>query len=450
MKEGDKEMRAVLKKVVEDPEIGEGRKGLASLEALEAHVKQIAEQRIDHQLSELDENDGQEMELTRFKRYTWKHQQMKACANTLPTPIGGRSTSVTGGVNNSAIDMKLSRASGVVNSQWHTSPLEQCNTSTKSDTNLCNSENSISSPLMRESYISKGQSISEESTTRTRAKPMPLPSSIEKVPQLKLYATVVHCDLYKWNLRLNQDVLVVVLNLVHLFLQKSPPSFSPYHLSPPRISEFHELPRPPGDLGQPLKPTSSLAHSAPLIARRSQEPSTIKMPRLTISKPASPLPLPPPRLKWMNTFKKTTNDYCCATNASCTLTNRPITAANNHNNRYASKWYNFIVDLPEPPPPTLNPKTCQLLKPEDLFPLFPKELIVLEKMLGTPSRIYYKYEGVKSLVTESGAGQWGSALALACNLFDLQCKVWQVRTSYDQKPYRKMMMETWGAKVHLT
>eukprot|EP01018_Ginkgo_biloba_P014702 Gb_27242 [translate_table: standard] len=92
-------------------------------------------------------------------------------------------------------------------------------------------------------------------------------------------------------------------------------------------------------------------------------------------------------------------------------------------------------------------------------------------MLGTPSRIYYKYEGVspagshkpntavpqawynaqegvKSLVTETGAGQWGSALAFACSLFDLQCEVWQVRASYDQKPYRKMMMETWGAKVH--
>ncbi|KAH9305225.1 hypothetical protein KI387_009629, partial [Taxus chinensis] len=167
------------------------------------------------------------------------------------------------------------------------------------------------------------------------------------------------------------------------------------------------------------------------------------------------------------------------------------------------KWYNLIPDLSKPPPPALNPKTHEPLIPEDLISLFPEELIKqeasqmryidipqevlqvykywrptplfravrLEKMLGTPARIYYKYEGVspagshkpntavpqawynaksgvKKLVTETGAGQWGSALAFACSLFDLQCEVWQVRASYDQKPYRKIMMETWGAKVH--
>ncbi|XP_057861317.1 uncharacterized protein LOC131069780 [Cryptomeria japonica] len=167
------------------------------------------------------------------------------------------------------------------------------------------------------------------------------------------------------------------------------------------------------------------------------------------------------------------------------------------------KWYNLIADLSEPPPPALNPLTHEPLKPEDLIPLFTEELIMqetsqeryidiphevlqvykhwrptplfragrLEKMLGTPARIYYKYEGVssagshkpntavpqawynakagvKKLVTETGAGQWGSALAFACSLFSLQCEVWQVRASYDQKPYRKIMMETWGAKVH--
>eukprot|EP01018_Ginkgo_biloba_P017793 Gb_36200 [translate_table: standard] len=121
------------------------------------------------------------------------------------------------------------------------------------------------------------------------------------------------------------------------------------------------------------------------------------------------------------------------------------------------KWYNLIGNLPEPPPPALNPETREPLKLKDFFPLFPKEMIMqeasqrryidipeevlevykrwrskplfkenkLEKMLGTPSRIYYKYEGVKSL-----------------------CEVWQVRASYDQKTYRKMMIETWGAKVH--
>ncbi|GMH27169.1 hypothetical protein Nepgr_029012 [Nepenthes gracilis] len=167
------------------------------------------------------------------------------------------------------------------------------------------------------------------------------------------------------------------------------------------------------------------------------------------------------------------------------------------------QWYNLMVDLPIKPPPPLNPRTLQPIKPEDLSPLFPDELIKqevsnerfidipeevvdiyrlwrptplirarrLEKLLNTPARIYYKYEGVspagshkpntavpqvwynvkqgvKKVVTETGAGQWGSALAFACSLFDLDCEVWQVRVSYDQKPYRKLMMQTWGAKVY--
>uniref|UniRef100_A0A7C9FCL7 tryptophan synthase n=1 Tax=Opuntia streptacantha TaxID=393608 RepID=A0A7C9FCL7_OPUST len=168
-----------------------------------------------------------------------------------------------------------------------------------------------------------------------------------------------------------------------------------------------------------------------------------------------------------------------------------------------SHWYNLIADLPVKPPPPLNPTTFEPVKPLDLAPLFPDELIKqemsderfieipeevldvyrlwrptplirakrLEKLLGTPARIYYKYEGtspagshkpntsvpqawynakagVKKVVTETGAGQWGSALAFASCLFDLECEVWQVRASYDQKPYRKLMMQTWGANVH--
>lgn len=167
------------------------------------------------------------------------------------------------------------------------------------------------------------------------------------------------------------------------------------------------------------------------------------------------------------------------------------------------QWYNLVADLPIKPPPPLNPKTFEPAKPEDLTPLFPDELIKqevsseryidipeevldiyklwrptplirakrLEKLLDTPARIYYKYEGVspagshkpntsvpqayynvqqgvKKVVTETGAGQWGSALAFASSLFGLECQVWQVRASYDQKPYRKLMMETWGANVH--
>ncbi|ONK70217.1 uncharacterized protein A4U43_C05F31470 [Asparagus officinalis] len=167
------------------------------------------------------------------------------------------------------------------------------------------------------------------------------------------------------------------------------------------------------------------------------------------------------------------------------------------------QWYNLVADLPLKPPPALHPQTHKPLKPEDLSPLFPDELIAqeitddryieipdevidiyglwrptpllrakrLEKLLDTPARIYYKYEGtspagshkpntavpqayynarqgVKNVVTETGAGQWGSSLAFASSLFGLNCEVWQVRASYDQKPYRKLMMQTWGAKVH--
>lgn len=167
------------------------------------------------------------------------------------------------------------------------------------------------------------------------------------------------------------------------------------------------------------------------------------------------------------------------------------------------QWYNLVADLTIKPPPSLHPKTFQPIKPEDLSPLFCDELIKqeasvdqfidipeevldvyslwrptplirakrLEKLLDTPARIYYKYEGgspagshkpnsavpqawynkmgnVKNVVTETGAGQWGSALSFACSLFGLNCEVWQVRASFDQKPYRKMMMQTWGAKVH--
>ncbi len=166
------------------------------------------------------------------------------------------------------------------------------------------------------------------------------------------------------------------------------------------------------------------------------------------------------------------------------------------------QWYNLVADLPEPPPPPLHPGTKQPLPPEALQAIFPDALIAqevsaerwieipkevlevyriwrptpllraqrLEKILNTPARIYYKYEGaspagshkpntaiaqafynkaegIKRLSTETGAGQWGSALALATNFFGLKCKVYMVRVSYEQKPYRRSMMQTWGAEV---
>ena len=168
-----------------------------------------------------------------------------------------------------------------------------------------------------------------------------------------------------------------------------------------------------------------------------------------------------------------------------------------------TRWYNIIPDLPAPPPPVLHPGTLEPVGPGDLAPLFPMDLILqevssdswieipddvreiyrlwrpsplyrahrLEKEIGTPARIYYKYEGVspagshkpntavaqayynakagvRKLTTETGAGQWGSALALACRMFGMECEVWQVAASYDQKPYRASMMRTWGAVVH--
>ncbi len=168
-----------------------------------------------------------------------------------------------------------------------------------------------------------------------------------------------------------------------------------------------------------------------------------------------------------------------------------------------SAWYNIQPDLPEPAPPVLHPGTHQPVGPDDLAPLFPMALIMqevsqdryidipgavldvykmwrptplyrarrLEKALDTPARIYFKYEGVspagshkpntavpqayynaqegtKRLTTETGAGQWGSALAFACAQFDLGCEVWQVAASYQQKPYRRTLMEVFGAKVH--
>ncbi|EHR49526.1 pyridoxal-phosphate dependent TrpB-like enzyme [Saccharomonospora marina XMU15] len=168
-----------------------------------------------------------------------------------------------------------------------------------------------------------------------------------------------------------------------------------------------------------------------------------------------------------------------------------------------TQWYNVVPDLPQPPPPPLHPATREPVGPADLAPLFPQALIEqevtteryvdipgevidvyrlwrpsplfrarrLEKLLDTPARIYYKYEGVSPvgshkpntavpqafynsaegvtrLTTETGAGQWGSALAFACATYGLDCEVWQVRASYDQKPYRKIMMETFGATLH--
>lgn len=165
-------------------------------------------------------------------------------------------------------------------------------------------------------------------------------------------------------------------------------------------------------------------------------------------------------------------------------------------------WYNLLADFPEPLPPPLHPGTKQPAKPEDFAAIFPENLIAqemtpereveipeevrqvyalyrptpllravrLEKALQTPAHIYYKYEGVspagshkpntaipqayynkvagtKRLATETGAGQWGSSVAMACRVFGLECTVYMVKVSFGQKPYRKLLMQTYGADV---
>ncbi len=168
-----------------------------------------------------------------------------------------------------------------------------------------------------------------------------------------------------------------------------------------------------------------------------------------------------------------------------------------------TQWYNVIPDLPSPPPPPLHPGTRQPVGPDDLAPLFPMALIEqevttasyvdipggvldvyrvwrptplvrarrLERWLDTPAKIFFKYEGVspagshkpntavpqayynhaegiRRLTTETGAGQWGTALAFATAQYGIECEIWQVRSSYDQKPARRTMMEIYGATLH--
>lgn len=172
-------------------------------------------------------------------------------------------------------------------------------------------------------------------------------------------------------------------------------------------------------------------------------------------------------------------------------------------NEMPKKWYNIQADLKKPLDPPLNPQTKKPIKPKELNQIFPMDLIKqevstdkyitipkevleiyklwrpsplyravrLEKYLKTPAKIYYKWEGVsppgshkpntaipqayynkkagiETISTETGAGQWGSALSFATQLFDLKCRVYMVRCSYDQKPYRKVLIENWGAEVH--
>ncbi|MEN8242684.1 MAG: TrpB-like pyridoxal phosphate-dependent enzyme, partial [Chloroflexota bacterium] len=178
------------------------------------------------------------------------------------------------------------------------------------------------------------------------------------------------------------------------------------------------------------------------------------------------------------------------------------TKFNLHESDLPRQWYNIAADSPTPPTPVLNPQTKEAVTPDFLSVLFPMDLIMqeistdryidipeevleiyklyrptplirarrLEKALGTPAHIYFKHEGVspsgshkpntaipqayynkvggtQALTTETGAGQWGSALSMACHMFDLPLEVYMVNVSYQQKPYRRVMMQTYGAEV---
>jgi tryptophan synthase beta chain len=130
-----------------------------------------------------------------------------------------------------------------------------------------------------------------------------------------------------------------------------------------------------------------------------------------------------------------------------------------------ARWYNIQADMPSRPQPVLHPGTGEPVGPDDLAPLFPMDLILQEVSeeaeipipepirdvyrLWRPTPLYraVKQSGRTRISTETGAGQWGSALALAAQLFGLECKVYMVKVSYDQKPYRRSMMEAWGATV---
>ncbi len=171
-------------------------------------------------------------------------------------------------------------------------------------------------------------------------------------------------------------------------------------------------------------------------------------------------------------------------------------------NQIPTHWYNVIADLPAPPAPVLHPATLKPVTPADMLPLFPPGLLEqemsaerwikipdevreifklwrpsplirahrLEAALGTPAKIYFKYEGVspagshkvntaipqayfnkiagtRRIASETGAGQWGTSIALACQMFGLECTIYMVKVSYGQKPYRKSMMQLWGGEV---
>ena len=167
------------------------------------------------------------------------------------------------------------------------------------------------------------------------------------------------------------------------------------------------------------------------------------------------------------------------------------------------QWYNIQADMPNVPPPHINPQTLKPAALDEMSALFPRELLLqeysreryidipelvreqykkyrttplyrakgLEKAISTGCKIYYKYEGgnatgshklntalpqaffnkqegIKRITTETGAGQWGSAISMACNMYGLECVVYMVRVSYNQKPYRKIFMDTFGSKVY--
>jgi hypothetical protein len=243
----------------------------------------------------------------------------------LPIPGGAVNTSVTGCVNNSPVGVKTAGASGTL----QTYPLKQCKSqnlgqktaSPMREGSHCNPHISISDPLIKQSYISKRQQLPEESNTRIQARPMPLPSSVESMPVLdatvasnsKKYKRHAHSGPVRGNLCSSESFIDGSSSLLSPHVEPSSKSgpvghsplscpfaspkisgtLSPLSQSPPCVSQLHELPRPPVDSAKPSKPTSSIAHSAPLVDRTTKDSSASKILGPTMLIPASPLPSSP-------------------------------------------------------------------------------------------------------------------------------------------------------------
>uniref|UniRef100_A0A0D6QX07 BAR domain-containing protein n=1 Tax=Araucaria cunninghamii TaxID=56994 RepID=A0A0D6QX07_ARACU len=394
------------------------RKGLAFLEALEAHVKKIADQQhIDYPLNELEEDDGEvsyelsqtdleyddstssensmqlDREASSSPRSSLHSETAQLKANfeeaeyrfgtarrstvgsksapltpstygksdridkildtqpntatqrnlhtyALPIPVSAKSGNTTGGGSNFALGSGTVGETGAVNSLWHTAPLGQPKSQTgseiasiKNDLNLHESaDNFRTNHLLSRNGIPKARPLPEEPNTNNRANALPVPSSVERVPMVR-FDIPVASDSKRikrhafsgpltgklWSSRPSvsgsgglaskpiepsfKSGPVARSSISHPFgSSKISPSVSPPNLSPTHVSVLYELPKPPSDSTKPVKSSNMISHSAPLVAKKNQEHLSVQKAGITISKPASPLPPPPPGLATTRSF----------------------------------------------------------------------------------------------------------------------------------------------------